>query len=121
MGHDASGIGDGVEGDDGVWSVASFALVATSLVLGVFLLDVAGVLEEDLGGFDGGGGGVDATSETVADEPRQIAGVIEMGVGEEDGIDAVRGDREGIPVTPEQFSFLVDAAVDQDAGAFGFE
>ena len=71
------------------------------LAVGVFcilLLKITAVLEDQFGHVAGGRGGEDAAAKAVAHQLRQIAGMVEMGVGQDDGIDAGRLDRQWCPV-----------------------
>src|SRR3546814_19623712 len=67
-------------------------------------------------------GRVDATPKAVTHEARQIARVIEMGMGENDCIDAGGRDRQRFPIEFTQiFPALNQAAIDQDALAVMLE
>ena len=55
-------------------------------------------------------------AEALSDEPRQVAAVIEMGVRQNDGVDAsgIDGERRPVPET-ELFETLKETAVDENA------
>ena len=56
-----------------------------------------------------------AAAESARDEPREVAGVVHVGVGEHDRVDGGRVDRQGIPVAPPQLAqTLEQAAVHED-------
>ena len=58
----------------------------------------------------------------MRDEPRQIAAMIEMGVREDNRVDAAGGKRQRLPVAFAQFlQALEEAAVDENAHAGGVE
>ena len=88
----------------------------------IAFLQVGTVPEDDLGDRGGPLGADDGAGETVADQPRQIAGVIEVGMGEDDRVDRVRVDGQRGPV---EFAQVLDpleqTAVDQDPGVVGLQ
>ena len=89
------------------------------LVSGVFFLKMCGV-EEDNFGYLGGGLGTDYLSpEPFINQPWQQAGMVEVGVGQQHGVQSVRLDAEGLPVTGKESSFLVETAVHEKAGTVG--
>ena len=58
----------------------------------------------------------DAAAKALADQPRQVAAVIEMRVREDDGVDRAGRDRERGPVAqPQLLEALEQAAVDENA------
>src|SRR5690554_1403563 len=86
----------------------------TKGVLGVFFLQVTGIRQQHPAQLVGGGGAVDLTPEPVFDQRRQVAGVVDVGVGKHNRIDAGRINRKARPVTTAQgFDALVHAAVYQ--------
>ena len=114
----ALGVAFGEEGEGGAVLGVAF-LVGP---VGFFLLEVGGVLEEDVGELGGGVGGVDGTLEAVLDEAGEVADVVDVGVGEDDGVDGGGLDGEGVPVLEAVFlGALEEAAIDEDAAAAGFE
>jgi hypothetical protein len=88
---------------------------------GVFLLEACGVAEDDGGEIDGRLGGEDGLGEAFLNEPGEEAGVIEVGVGQEQVVDGVGPDGAGGPIALEAAAFLKEAAIDHDAEAAGFE
>jgi len=66
----------------------------------------------------GGGGGVDGAGVPVFDEVGKVAGVVDVGVAEDDGIDGARVEGE-VAVALEGFfaRALVEAAFEQDSAA----
>src|SRR5690606_25534917 len=90
--------------------------------IGVLLVEIATVLENQRGNVPGRRGRVDATAKAVPHEARQIARMVEMGVCENDRIDAGGRDRQWFPVEFAQILHALEqAAIDQDALAFMFE
>lgn len=62
------------------------AVVLSGFPAGFHLLDVGAVLEHDFQQLAGGHGAVDRACEAVTDQQRQKAGVIDMGVGDQDEV-----------------------------------
>ena len=85
--------------------------------LGELGLELGRVEQHEPGELRGSGGADDGAAEALVDEQRQQAAVVEVGVGEDDGI-------EGLGVDPERHAVahrlvaaaLEHAAVDEDAG-----
>ena len=83
----------------------------------------AGMVPIAIGG-DGGGcrGGQDPAAEPLAHQTGQVAGVVEVGVGDDDGVDARRVDGQRFPI---EFAEVLDAleqsAVHQDSRAAGLQ
>src|SRR5215469_9372677 len=65
---------------------------------GVFFLKVAGVRKDDATQIDSGWRGVDRAAEAFFDEARNPSAVVEVSVGEDDGVDFFRGNRSVTPV-----------------------
>ncbi|HEV2440477.1 MAG TPA: hypothetical protein VGX97_10490 [bacterium] len=63
-------------------------------VAGVLMLDLGAVLEHELGEITGRPRAVDRAAEAAAHEGRQVAAVVQVGVGEHHGVDARRVERE---------------------------
>ncbi len=64
--------------------------------------------------LDGGRGGVDRPVKALLHQPRDPAGVVEMRVGQDDGIDGVRGYRQVLPVALAPFLLaLKETTIDQ--------
>ena len=108
------GVGDGVERFDGVFAFSLFAFMAFFLVLGVFFLDVGRIEHDDGGDFGSGAGGVDFAVEAFLDQFGQPAAMVEVSVGEQDGVDLARRDGELIPVAVLEGAFLEETAVDEE-------
>ena len=68
----------------------------------VLFLQVAGVGQENRTQIARRARAVNGSSEAALDQQRQIAAVVEMGMGENDGIDAARFDRKRRPVLEAQ-------------------
>ncbi|MPM75061.1 hypothetical protein SDC9_122052 [bioreactor metagenome] len=85
-------------------------------VLGVALLEVGRVPQDDLGECRRALGRPDVPGEPVLDQPRQVAAVVHVGVGEHHVVDVGRIHREGGPVhrAPVLLA-LVHPRVDEDA------
>ena len=100
---------------------ARVGVPAVTLLLGVaglFFLQFAGVLEHQPGERTGRPGAVDRSAKPLRDQPRQEAGVIEVGVGQDDSVDLLWSERERAPVAQlVLFVTLEEAAVDEQAGA----
>lgn len=85
-------------------------------VFGILLLQIAAVFKDQLGHIARGLGCEDAAAKAVAHQLRQIAGMVEMGMGQHDGVDAGGLDRQGLPIQLAQvLEALEQATVDQDA------
>lgn len=112
---------DGVQRDFRVGTFPLFSFVAPLFELSVLFLQAGGIEKDDLGDIGGGFGAVDVAAETLFDQLGDEAGVVEVGVGDQDGIDAAGWDGERLPVAAEVLSLLIKAAIDQDSGLIGFE
>ena len=82
------------------------------LVLGLHLLDVGRVLEHDVQQLAGEAGGEDLPLEALLDEQGHPAGVVDVGMGDDDVINIVGGKVQN-RVVPLVLS-LLEAAVDED-------
>ena len=81
---------------------------------GVLFLQVPGVGQQDRAEVGGRLRAEDGSSEAALDQQRQLAGVVEMGMGEDDGVDAARLDRKRRPILQAQrLEALKQAAVDE--------
>jgi len=105
-----------VVGGDGV----GVTLLPARLALGELLVELARVEEDEAGQLDRPGGGVDGASVAVLDEEREEAAMVEMGVGQQDGVELLRVVRERDPVA-DRFvgAALEHPAVDEDLRPFG--
>ncbi|MCU0272382.1 MAG: hypothetical protein MUE34_04035 [Acidimicrobiales bacterium] len=118
LGEGPLGVVGGVERQGGP-VLAVPALVGEA---GLLLLQMGGVEEEHAAETDGARGGEDRTAEAVADDGRQVPGVVDVGVGQDDGVEAPRRHREGLPVAlPQLLEPLEEATVDQDPGPTGVD
>jgi len=100
-----------VEGQGGLVSGPSVAVG----VLGLLLLQVAAVGEDDADELAGRRRAVHGTVEPVEDQPREVTAVVEMGVGQHHGVDGRRVHGEARPVLePELLEPLEQAAVDEE-------
>ena len=81
---------------------------------GVLLLQVGAVAQDDGGQIGGVASADDATAEPLADEPRQVAAMVEVSMGEHHRVQTGGRNREWGPVpTPQRGDALVEACVDQ--------
>ena len=133
-GSDGNGlaVGDGFEvGEDGFdvvggveWGFVGMAAASVAFVLafGVGGLDSGGVAEDEAGEFDGGWGGPDGAAEVGLSEERESSDVIEVGVGDEDGVGRSVAQPGEIAI---QFigtaAALEKATVDEEAGGVVLE
>lgn len=118
--QDLFGVGGGVERGD---VVAAGAEASAEEPGGVFFLDLGGVAEEDGGQFGGGTRAPDRPAEAGTRQQGQSPDVVEMGMGEDDGVEPSRleaGRQSAVAALGERGA-LVQAEVDEDAGAAGFD
>lgn len=86
-------------------------------VLGRFHLEARAVPEHDLGEPGGVGGGQDRSWEAVPDQSGQIAAVVQVGMGDDHGVDGRGVARQLRPVAAAQVrETLEEAAVEEDPG-----
>ena len=98
----------------------AFAFVVGALV--VAHLNARRVLEDDHHQIERGGGGEDGTFVTRLRQYRDTAGVIEMGMGDDDSIDGRNIFNRGAAVQIiRPAAALKHAAIDDDAGLFDFD
>jgi hypothetical protein len=71
---------------------------ATIVIVRLLFLQPAGVRQQDLHQIGGPPGRVHGAVEAVAAQPRQVAGVVDVGVGEDHVLDRARVDGQRIPV-----------------------
>jgi hypothetical protein len=95
--------------------------VSFAFVGGVLFLDVACVEEDDLRDFCGCLCAEYSSVVAFFYELWEQAAVVEVGVGEQYGVDAFGADGEWVPVSVLELSFLVEAAVDEDLEAVNFD
>ncbi len=82
---------------------------------GVGLLDVRAVLQHGQAEVDGGGGGVDGAAIALRGEQRQVAGVVDMRVGQDDGTELGGGQSQvGVDLAGLLPLALVETAIEQD-------
>jgi len=115
------GVFGGVQWEDGIRACSALLFVSFELVFGVFFQQFCGVEEDDFCDFSGCGGAVDFSFEAFADEFWQEAAMVEVSVGQEDGVYRCRGNGKRLPVSFAQVSFLIEAAVNQQACTVCFE
>ena len=129
---DGLAVGDGFEvGEDGFYVVGGVeggfvgvaaASVTFVLAFGVGGLGSGGVAEDEAGEFDGGGGGPDGAVEVGLREEGESSDVIEVCVGDEDGVG--RAVAEPSEITVEFIgaaAALEKAAVNEEAGGVVLE
>ena len=102
--HGVEGLGPGGAG----------ALTLAVFPLRVLLLDVGGVQQHDFQQLGGEAGGEDAALEALLNEHGNPAGVVDVGVGDQDVVDGVGG--KGEFAVGNLVPALLEAAVDEDAG-----
>ena len=89
---------------------------------GILLLDARGIGQHELAQVHRAGCAEDASSVALCDEPRQVADVIEVRVGQNDRVERGWGDREVLPVAkPQLLQPLEQPAIEEDARAVVFE
>ena len=90
--------------------------------LRVLFLQVRGVGQHQLAQVGRAAGAVHRALEALRDEPRQPAGVIDVRVRQDDGVDRLGRDRQRRPVAlPQLLQALEQSAVEQDALAIDLE
>ncbi len=111
--HGRDGVIGGVDGLDGI---AAAACIAPVQLLDLHLLDMAGIRQHDRAKIDGRPRGVDGSPVARLDQLRYQAGVVDMGMGEEDRVEPFRLKGE-FPVVQglERLGALEHAAVDENA------
>lgn len=119
LGEEFFDVGCVVEGEEG-FEAGAFAFAVGAFQ--VLDLEAGGVGEDEFCEFERGLGGEDFTGEATFDEEREAAGVVEVGVGDEDGVEPfwVAGRGEAV----QGFGFftaLVEAGIDEDSGGGCFE
>lgn len=91
-------------------------------VLGLFLEKVRTVGKQERTQFRRAEAAHHFTPEAVLEEGRNVTGMVEMGVGEEDQIDRVGRNRKIRTIAqPEFFVSLKQTTIDEDAAACGFD
>jgi hypothetical protein len=81
-----------------------------------FLLKMRGIGQQDVSQIDGRWSGIYRALETLRNEPRQVSGVIDMRMREDDGIDGSWINWRSLPISQSQiFRTLKHAAVQQNA------
>ena len=98
------------------------ALLPARLALGELLVELARVEQDERGQLDGAGGGVDRSFVPVLDQQRQQAAVVEMGMGQQHGVEIgrIEGERDAVA---DRFvrAALEHPAIDEDLGPLGDE
>ncbi len=91
-------------------------------IVGFFLLQPAGIGEEDLEQISRCSRRIDRPFKAELHDPRQVAGVIDMSVSDYHGVQRRRVERRLFPVALAEFAFtLKEAAIDQHAAPVRFE
>jgi hypothetical protein len=91
-------------------------------VASIFLLDPAGIGEHQLAQVSSTRGANHAAAKALGDEPGQVANVVEMRVGEDNGINRGGRDWKFLPVPQTQlFQALKEPAIDEHATPVLFE
>ena len=100
--------------------LVGIAPLPAGLPLGEFLVQMTGIEQHERGQLDGAGGGVDRTLVAGLHEEREQPAVVQVRVGQDDGVQLARLERERDPV-PNAFigAALEHPAVDEDSGALG--
>ncbi len=111
----------GVQRHHRMLAAPAFLLVPALLVLGVFLLDLGRVAQDDLSQFDRGPRAVDGAVEPLFDQPRDQTAVVDVHVRQHQGIELCWGHGTGFPVAIQIGSLLQQATVDHDLGAGDFQ
>lgn len=106
-----------------VIKLARLGMAAVSLfarIRGVFFLEPCGVAQDDGDKARGVGGAEHGPGEAVTHEGGEITAVVQMGVGENHGFDARRGEGEGVPVAfADLAGALKHSAVHQNYATLG--
>ena len=98
------------------------AIAALVGELRVFFLQVRGVGQHQPAQIGGAAGAMHRALESLRDQPRQPAAVIDVRVREDDGVDRLGRDRQRRPVAQAQLlQALEQPAVEQDSLAIDFE
>ena len=93
------------------------AALASGRPLGELHLELGRVEQHEPGELGGRRGAHDRAPEALVDEQRQQAAVVEVGVGEDDGVERRRVDAQRHPVAHRLVGAALEhAAVDEDAG-----
>ena len=93
------------------------ALLPARIALGELLVELAGVQQDERREFDRPGGGVDRTGVAGLDQDRQQPAVVEVGVGQQDGVERRRVEIEGNSVANRLVGAALEhPAVDEDPG-----
>jgi len=113
--HEALDVGEDVKGLEGILALAAALLVD---VFHVARLEVGGVPEHDVAEVHGGGRGIDRPAVATASQGGQVAAVVYVGVGEDDGVEVVGLEGE-VAVALEGFLSLalVETTIEQDTFA----
>ena len=107
-----------VEGERGAVLRVSLAIG----ILGILVLALRGVVEEKAEEIGRGPGREDRPSESLPRQPREPAGMIDVPVGKDDGLDRGRRNREAFPIALAKALLpLEQSAVDEDPLPVMFE
>jgi len=95
-----------------------FRIASGTRVSGLLLLQVSAVRQDDLTELRGASGCKNGPSKTGSSDSRQVTRVVDVSVGEQNGVDTLGVDRKWLPVALSQLLVaLVEPAVDEDPRA----
>ena len=87
------------------------------MIVSFFFLQSAGIGQGNAGQVDGSRGGIDWRSQSVVNQSRQHANMIEVSVGNNDRIEISRNEWKWLPVAIAEFTTTLEhSAVDKDLG-----
>jgi len=93
-----------------------FRVVVAVGVSRVLFLDVRGVGQHQRAQIPRAGCAEDAALESLGNQAREVSAVVEVRMGQDDGVDGSGGDGQGLPVAKPQFlQSLEEPAVHEDA------
>ena len=107
------------QGVEGLYLLPAGPLSLLVLPLGIALLNMSGVSEHDGQQLGGEPGGIDGPGKALLDQQRNAAGVVDMGVGDQNIVDVAGGKIQGVVIV--LVPALLETAVDQDLPAVDFQ
>jgi hypothetical protein len=114
------GIFSGVQRDFRIGSFSSLSLVSLPFVFSILLLQFSGIQQHNPGNISRRRGAVNPIAEAISNKFGQESRVVNMSVGQQNGINAGGWYRKGFPVAHSQFSFLIETAINQEPGIVNF-
>ena len=102
-------------------SFSTFPFVPFTFEFGIFFLQLGGIEDNDFGDISGGVSTVDIAAETFPYQFGEQAGMVQMSMGKQNGINGVWRYWERFPVPVTAFSFFAEAAIHQYSGTVSFE